>query len=51
VSEAPTIRRASPNEIDEMVSIDVDACTLFTEAGVDADLGPEHPYSIAERTC
>ena len=49
MSEAPTIRRASPDEIDEMNSIDVDACTLFTEAGVDADLGPEHPYSVAER--
>ena len=34
-----------------MVSIDVDACTLYVEAGLDADLGPEHPYSVAERAC
>jgi len=32
-----------------MVAIDGDACTLYVEAGLDADLGPEHPYSIAER--
>ncbi len=34
-----------------MVSIDTDACTLYVEAGLDADIGPEHPYSIAERAC
>jgi len=45
------IRRASAAEIDEMVDVDVDACTLYVEAGLDADLGPEHPYSIAERAC
>lgn len=50
-SEALLIRQASPVEIDEMVSIDVDACTLYSEAGLDGDLGPEHPYSIAERAC
>ena len=51
VSEAFLIRRASPDEIDDMVSIDVDASTLYVEAGVDADLGPEHPYSVNERAC
>lgn len=45
------IRRASPAEIDEMVAIDVDAGTLYDEAGLHGDLGPEHPYSIAERAC
>jgi len=45
------IRQASPDEIDDMVSIDVDACTLYVEAGLDADLGPDHPYSVAERAC
>jgi GNAT superfamily N-acetyltransferase len=49
--EPVVVRRASPDEIDEMVSIDVDACTLYVEAGLDADLGPQHPYSIAERAC
>jgi GNAT superfamily N-acetyltransferase len=49
VSDDFEIRRASPAEIDEMVAIDVDACTLYDEAGVHADLGPEHPYSVAER--
>jgi len=51
MSEALVIRQASPDEIDEMVSIDVDACTLYDQAGLDADLGPEHPYSVAERAC
>jgi GNAT superfamily N-acetyltransferase len=51
VSEPLLIRRASPEEIDEMISIDVDASTLYVEAGLDADLGPEHPYSVAERAC
>jgi GNAT superfamily N-acetyltransferase len=51
VSEPLIIRRASPDEIDEMVAIDVDACTLFDEAGLVADLGPDHPYSVAERAC
>jgi len=48
---AVLIRRASPDDIDEMFSIDVDACTLYVEAGLDADLGPEHPYSVNERAC
>ena len=34
-----------------MVAIDVDACSLYVEAGLDADIGPEHPYSVAERAC
>jgi GNAT superfamily N-acetyltransferase len=51
VGDALLIRRALPDEIDQMVSIDVDACTLYEEAGLDADLGPEHPYSVAERAC
>jgi GNAT superfamily N-acetyltransferase len=45
------IHQASPDEIDEMISIDVDASTLYVEAGLDADLGPQHPYSVAERAC
>jgi len=49
VSDVVEIRRASPAEIDAMIAIDVDACTLYVEAGLDADLGPEHPYSVAER--
>ncbi len=51
MSEALAIRQASADEIDEMISIDVDACTLYVEAGLDADIGPEHPYSVAERAC
>jgi len=51
MSEALVIRQASPDEIDEMVSIDVDACTLFDELGLDANLTPDHPYSVAERAC
>jgi GNAT superfamily N-acetyltransferase len=43
------IRQASPAEIDEFVAIDNDACTLYAQAGLEVDLGPEHPYSRAER--
>lgn len=49
--EGVVIRKASPDEIDEMVAIDVDASSLYVEAGLDADLGPAHPYSVAERAC
>ena len=49
--ESLVIRRAAPDEIEEMLAIDVDACTLYAQAGLDADLGPEHPYSVAERAC
>jgi GNAT superfamily N-acetyltransferase len=51
VSEAFVIRKASPDEIDEIVSIDVDACSLYDQVGLAADLGPEHPYSAVERAC
>jgi GNAT superfamily N-acetyltransferase len=51
VSEPFLIHQASPDQIDELVSIDVDACTLYVESGLDADIGPTHPYSIAERAC
>ena len=51
MSDPIIIRPASPDEIDEMHAIDVDACSLYAEAGLDGDLGPEHPYSIAERAC
>jgi len=51
MSDEFIIWQASPDEIDEMVSIDVDACTLYVEAGLDSDIGPEHPYSVAERAC
>lgn len=46
---AITIRQASPAEIDEFVSIDNDACALDAQAGLNVDLGPDHPYSRAER--
>jgi GNAT superfamily N-acetyltransferase len=49
VSNGFFIRRASSAEIDEMVAIDTDACALYERAGIHADLGPEHPYSLAER--
>jgi GNAT superfamily N-acetyltransferase len=48
-SPAITIRQASPAEIDEFVAIDNDAGALYAQAGLDLDLGPEHPYARAER--
>jgi GNAT superfamily N-acetyltransferase len=49
--EALTVRPASPAEIDEFVAIDNDACALYAQAGLQVDLGPEHPFSRAERAC
>jgi GNAT superfamily N-acetyltransferase len=43
------IRPASPADIDHIVSIDDDACALFERAGVRLSLGPDHPYTRAER--
>jgi GNAT superfamily N-acetyltransferase len=48
-SERFTIRPASPDEIDEAVDIDDDACTLFDTVGFQDDLGPQHPFKQAER--
>jgi len=48
-SSAITIRQASPAEIDEFVAIDNDACELYVKAGLDVELGPDHPYARAER--
>jgi GNAT superfamily N-acetyltransferase len=42
------IRRASPNEIDLIIAIDDDACTLYEEAGLPFDIGPDHPFARAE---
>lgn len=44
-----TIRPASPDDIDEAVAIDDDACTLYEAAGLKVALGPEHPFARAER--
>jgi GNAT superfamily N-acetyltransferase len=44
-----TIRGARPDELDLVVAIDDDASTLYVEAGLDVDLGPEHPFIRAER--
>jgi GNAT superfamily N-acetyltransferase len=46
-----TIRPASPAEIDELCAIDDDACGLYAQAGLAVALGPEHPFSRAERAC
>lgn len=43
------IRPASPNEIEEAIAIDDDACALFASVGLNLDLGPDHPFARAER--
>jgi GNAT superfamily N-acetyltransferase len=47
--DATTIRPASPDEIDEAVAIDDDACRLFATVGLDLEIGPDHPFAQAER--
>lgn len=44
------IRCARPNELDELVRVDDDACGMFAEAGLHLDLQPEHPFSRTERS-
>ena len=41
-------RRASPPELDEVISIDDDACALYDSAGLHFDFGPDHPFARAE---
>lgn len=43
------LRRASAAEIDEIMSIDDDACTRYDNAGLHIGRGPDHPVSQAER--
>jgi len=51
MTEPVLIRRASPDELDEIVAIDDDASTLYHQAGIHVEMGPEHPFVRAERTC
>jgi len=51
VTELLETRLASPADIDEIVSIDDDASTLYARAGLTVDFGPDHPFSRAERAC
>ena len=44
------LRVAMPTEIDSLCEIDLDACTLFTRAGLDMDLPADHEFFVAERT-
>lgn len=42
------IRTASPDEIDEVIAIDEDACELFRTVGLYVEMGPDHPFTRAE---
>jgi GNAT superfamily N-acetyltransferase len=44
-----TLRAGAITEIDALCEIDLDACTLFTRAGLDLDLPPDHEFFVAER--
>jgi GNAT superfamily N-acetyltransferase len=48
VSDDVLIRRASPAEIEAVVSIDDDACALYDQVGLHFDIGPDHPFAQAE---
>ena len=47
---APLVRPARTNEIDAIVAIDDDACSLDADAGLVFTFGPAHPFAIDERT-
>jgi GNAT superfamily N-acetyltransferase len=44
-----TLRTGTPREIDALCAIDLDACELFTRAGLDMNLPPDHEFFTAER--
>lgn len=44
-----TLRVGTPQEIDVLAEIDLDACQLFTRAGLDLDLPPDHEFFTSER--
>lgn len=48
MSDDVLIRRASPAEIDEVISIDDDACALYETVGLHFDISPDHPFAHAE---
>jgi GNAT superfamily N-acetyltransferase len=48
---AVAIRQARPDEIDAIVAVDDDACTLDAEAGLVIAFPPAHPYAVEERAC
>jgi GNAT superfamily N-acetyltransferase len=48
MSDDVLIRRASPAEIAEVISIDDDACALYETVGLHFDIGPDHPFAQAE---
>ena len=48
MSDDVLIRQASPADIDEVVSIDDDACALYDQVGLHFDIGPDHPFAQAE---
>lgn len=42
------LRRARPDELDAIVALDDAATTLYTQAGLDFALAPDHPFVVAE---
>jgi GNAT superfamily N-acetyltransferase len=44
-----TLRAGTPREIEALCEIDLDACELFTRAGLDLDLPANHEFFVAER--
>jgi GNAT superfamily N-acetyltransferase len=42
------LRLASSNDVDTLVAIDDDACSLFSRVGLHFDIGPDHPFARAE---
>jgi len=43
------IRRASPDDLAEVIAIDEDACELYRQADIHLDFAPDHPFAVAER--
>jgi len=42
------IRRAAPQEMGDAIAIDEDAFEMYKTAGVHVEIGPDHPFAIAE---
>lgn len=44
----PSLRNAAPEDLETLIAIDDEASKLYAQAGLNLDLGRDHPFVIAE---
>lgn len=50
MAQSIVIRQAAPEEMEECIAIDDDACALYEQAGLRFDIGPAHPFARSEHS-